>query len=887
MKRILSMILVVAMLAAMITVPTVTATAATPETGTIITPDESWYSSSATELYISDAADLLGLVAITHRGNNSSYSLTVGKTFYLTADIDLNPGWTVGDEPLTNMNIWKGIALFGGIFDGQGHTISGMYAPNGLSSGPIENEFGFVGRLIAGATIKNLNLTNGYLNGETYTNENDKGDTVGSFAGVISWGYAAHADGLQDKTVRIENCYSDLILVCNSTAGDAYAGGIYGGAWQQGAYAVNIEVTNTSFVGTVTNTKNVGNAGQIAGRAGRTSGSVVMNATYTDCYYSATGPMYVDLQGSTVTQTNSISIQKTDVDTATNTFAVRILSGLDSLNWDEVGFRVTVTKPDGTSVSKIYTTDTVFKSVQAAGATIEASKFGSGFEYLYGLVIENIPANKGETFVVTPFRTINGVRASATGASYKAYDNAAEVTETGWNNKIPSYSATASESYTIDSNSNIKEYSDATENSFNNYISTLKIAGFTTSQENTLGSNRFAFASNGVANVYVSYIHDTKVIRVYTEPAYARANPSDTEATGSTDDNDTITPKMWQLRVDNITSRENGGMSYVWLLSDGTFFIIDGGYNTATEAENLYNFLKSKNPLEGEPVISAWYFSHTHGDHIGAIQAFAPRYADKVDVKAFYYHFENNPPAGFGRATAYWPDAVHYSRIHTGQKINLPGISINVIYTLEDLYKTSFDFGKLNGNNHSAVIRVDVTAGGTTQKVMFLGDIQNIASNCMEKNYNGSSDALKSDIVQFSHHGYEGASRQVYDWIAAPTVLWPINLVSTQKDRGYIQNVFNVWGMATKESNHSETDPVTGASVSVKYPNQYMCSEASYCIQILLAGDELDADEITFPYTPSAYANGTGKNNRLPNVNALYDELLPILVPDDSIYDFG
>jgi hypothetical protein len=220
-------------------------------------------------------------------------------------------------------------------------------------------------------------------------------------------------------------------------------------------------------------------------------------------------------------------------------------------------------------------------------------------------------------------------------------------------------------------------------------------------------------------------------------------------------------------------------------------------------------------------------------------------------------------------------------------KINLPGLSFNVIYTLEDLYKTGFSFTNLNANNYSAVIRVDVTANGTTQKIMFLGDIQAIATKCIKSMYASNSEALKADFVQFSHHGYEGADQELYDKIAAPTVLWPINIVSTQNSYKSICNVFTKWGMGTASGSRTETDPVTGAEVTYNFPNEYIWNEgsivkdwndASYVKKIVLAGESA-AQVFEFPYTPSG--------SKQPDVSAIYTGDLPILVPDASLFPFS
>ncbi len=854
MKRILSMLLAILMLASMITLPTFTVSAA----GNTITPDTSWYQGDG-PYYISDAADLLGLVQLTHAVTSSTdYSVTKGKTFYLTADIDLNPGWTVGDP--APANIWKGIASFAGTLDGQGHCIRGIYAPSGLSSGPIPNEFGFIGRLVTGGTVKNLTLTNGTLVG-------DGSDNLGSIAGVVHWG------AMPNGEILIENCHSSLSLVANSAAD---IGGLYGSSWQDGEGTLTVAVKNSSFSGTITKKNSSAKVGQIAGRAGWTSGKKIMNIIYTDCTYP-TEPMFGYTSNATVTVTTTpvpTFVQKTEVDPTTNTFSIRIVGGLETNSCTEAGFRVFLTDQSGRSSYKVYTTTEIRESIQAAGKTVLASELHSKLKALYAVTLDGISADAGTTIMVTPLTNLQGEADDDLRSSYVMFYEGEDVTDS-WEFLIPSYNLTPTEIYQTDDVSTMREFANVSAEDFERFVSGVQAIGYTISHNNKLGDNRYAYASNGVVNLFATHLKADGTLRLYSEPAL-RANPSDEEYTGEK----TYTPKMWQRRVDNINSRENGGMSYIFLLTDGSFFLIDGGYPTDTEADNLYAFLKqicADEGIEGEPVITGWYFSHTHGDHIGAIQKFAPKYADKVKVKAFYYHFESSHPHEFDVATAYWQDAIHYSRLHTGQKIHLPGIDINVMYTLEDLYTSTFNLSTLNWNNRSAMIRIDVHAGETTQRVMFLGDLQVIASAYIMNNYRGNYDDLKSDIVQFSHHGYEGGSKELYDAIAAPTVIWPINVVSTQQSYGSICNVFIRWGMGTRSNNQTETDPSTGEKVTTAFPNAYIWSNATYVKKIILAA-EGEAQEFGFPYTPSGA--------RQPDVNAIFERDKPILIPDPSKYPF-
>ncbi|MBE6538412.1 MAG: hypothetical protein E7671_02990 [Ruminococcaceae bacterium] len=57
------------------------------------------------------------------------------------------------------------------------------------------------------------------------------------------------------------------------------------------------------------------------------------------------------------------------------------------------------------------------------------------------------------------------------------------------------------------------------------------------------------------------------------------------------------------------------------------------------------------------------------------------------------------------------------------------------------------------------------------QRILFLGDSEVMANGCMLKYQSGET--LKSDIVQYSHHGYLGCSKEFYDKACPHTILWP------------------------------------------------------------------------------------------------------------------
>lgn len=139
-------------------VMTTRADAATEETdvsSVTITADTSWYAADKTSFSISSASQLLGFAKLLQTGTTFE-----GKTINLTADIDLNPGWVASATAAAATNNWNSAVgtnhsgkLFQGSFDGQNHTISGVYYSG------YETCMGLFlkGK---GASVKNLTVSN-------------------------------------------------------------------------------------------------------------------------------------------------------------------------------------------------------------------------------------------------------------------------------------------------------------------------------------------------------------------------------------------------------------------------------------------------------------------------------------------------------------------------------------------------------------------------------------------------------------------------------------------------------------------------------------------------------------------------------------------------------
>ena len=156
--------------------------------------DTSWYNETSTEFKISTARQLAGLMELTNYYGTDFR----GKTILLTADIVLNDtsDWENWENSAPN-NTWTRIGSdyyseFCGTFDGQGHTISGIYIN---SENNYQGLFGY-----NNGTIKNVGVK------ESYINSNSR---VGGVCGLNSG--------------SISNCYNS-----GTISGNSYIGGVCG-----------------------------------------------------------------------------------------------------------------------------------------------------------------------------------------------------------------------------------------------------------------------------------------------------------------------------------------------------------------------------------------------------------------------------------------------------------------------------------------------------------------------------------------------------------------------------------------------------------------------------------------------------------------------------------
>ncbi len=218
----------------------------------------------------------------------------------------------------------------------------------------------------------------------------------------------------------------------------------------------------------------------------------------------------------------------------------------------------------------------------------------------------------------------------------------------------------------------------------------------------------------------------------------------------------------------------NNGMGYIFRLADGTFIIIDGGFNKTKGAEMIYSKLAELAPDKNDIVISAWIMSHQHGDHVGAFRKFTELYKSKVTLKHLIYNFPTAKElSGVGESTGNTSSvSVSFQQYkgcmpiiaHPGQVHYFSNAKIEVLHTL-DLMRPRDTYA--GGNSFNIAIKLTIEG----QTYLFAGDSHTDMTPLLIKHY-GSY--LKSDFVQVVHHGATGASNEFYQAVDPTVVVWPL-----------------------------------------------------------------------------------------------------------------
>lgn len=326
------------------------------------------------------------------------------------------------------------------------------------------------------------------------------------------------------------------------------------------------------------------------------------------------------------------------------------------------------------------------------------------------------------------------------------------------------------------------------------YTTLLTNSGFEFYTMNSIADNEFCTFTSATQIVNVMFYKNLNEVRITVDDRQKLDLP------GLKEENvysAVSTPSFTMMGISD--AGYPGGMSFIYKLSDGTFFIIDGGIcanrigsNQCSGDPSVNRLFKTLQTLADDPnniVISGWLVTHIHNDHAGAFidMAEKPEYLAKVSIKKLIYSQPADSDMKDGnqpKRLTWMTDAIsklHDLKVvkaHAGQEFNFADLKLTILGNYELVKPTS-----ITSHNNSSTVSV-VEFGG--KKMLFLADAEGDLNAKLDAIY-GSW--LNSDILQVAHHGYNNTNAGiVYKHVSPDIVLWPIQ--SSDFKSG--ANVFNV-----------------------------------------------------------------------------------------------
>ena len=338
----------------------------------------------------------------------------------------------------------------------------------------------------------------------------------------------------------------------------------------------------------------------------------------------------------------------------------------------------------------------------------------------------------------------------------------------------------------IISNTNLQQYLAYTED--------LEGVGFELYTSNSIASNEYVTFITKKQIINVMFLKNLSEVRIIEDSRDSIELPALREANVY---QKSSTPSFTMMGISD--AGYPGGMSFIYKLSDGSFFIIDGGMcanrtgsNQCKKEPSIIRLFETLQNLADNPdkiVISGWLITHIHNDHAGAFIDLAehPEYLNKVTVKQVIYSqpadsdmVDGNQPFRLD----WMPNALKKMNItktvkaHPGQEFYFADLKLTIIGS-HDLVKPA----KITSHNNASVVSI-VEFGG--KKMLFLADAEGASNTKLDTLY---GDTLDSDIVQVAHHGYSNTNAGiVYEHVSPSIVLWPIQSSDWKSN----DNVYNI-----------------------------------------------------------------------------------------------
>ncbi len=329
--------------------------------------------------------------------------------------------------------------------------------------------------------------------------------------------------------------------------------------------------------------------------------------------------------------------------------------------------------------------------------------------------------------------------------------------------------------YNCGNNTVLELFSDKTPDDYNEILSRIRKNGYVTVQQSEIDNLISCTLKNADEQITVTFDKAAGEIRKITDKYSAVLNTK-YKKSGK------CPVRMWQFEVDHTLI--DCGMCYIFQCTDYSFVIIDSAhFYSLNDDIRLYELLRKETPSELPVVISGWYLSHGHADHICKCLDFI-LYNKKAEIKGLYYNFVPNDHFSadnwlvadvkhtelFNREIEKRTDIPKY-KLHAGQYFYIDCIRFDVLCNHEDVFPQPV----ADYNDSSIMVMADIDG----DKISFPGDASAKSSIIAERRF---PDFLRSDMVQVSHHGHHGTSVNFYEKTQARVALFPVTQIKFDEE---------------------------------------------------------------------------------------------------------
>lgn len=237
--------------------------------------------------------------------------------------------------------------------------------------------------------------------------------------------------------------------------------------------------------------------------------------------------------------------------------------------------------------------------------------------------------------------------------------------------------------------------------------------------------------------------------------------------------NPDTTPILGGAELTMLKSQTRGQMmSFLLETKNGELIVIDGG--RWDDGEYLCEQIRARGGK-----VSAWFLTHTHTDHVGALikllQDEEAGVETGITVDKFYYNFApkewyiTHEPDDMGTAYTIIEllERVPQEKIEIVNKGDVIRVDDVTMTVMNQRYEPDENnIGDNDGNDCGIAYRALVN----DVSILFLGDLGVIGGQRLLEQNGGN---IKSDMVQMAHHGQNGVGEEVYQAADPSICLWP------------------------------------------------------------------------------------------------------------------